>query len=277
MDRCRAVGRVSEGGGAFVIKRKKRGCVGIIARLGSKRLPDKHLIEVKEKPIITYLIERIKNQFIDEINNSQIKITILTGKQLKNKRLGFIAETCGISTYYGDNNNIPNRMAEAANEYHFDYIIAVDGDDIFCSPEGMREVYDSLANGNDFVKTNGYPFGMNSMGMTKSFLVHALENNKNKDLETGWGWIFDESKCVYVGNQTYQDQRLRFTLDYPEDLTFFERIISSDFNICNAKTDDIINFVIDNNVYFENMHLNEIYWENFINQQDKEKEGIING
>jgi len=41
-----------------------KGCTGIIARLGSTRLSDKHLIKVEGKPIITYLIERIKHHFI---------------------------------------------------------------------------------------------------------------------------------------------------------------------------------------------------------------------
>ena len=47
---------------------KLKGCIGIIARLGAKRLKEKHLIESNGKPIISYLIERIKKEFVHEIS-----------------------------------------------------------------------------------------------------------------------------------------------------------------------------------------------------------------
>ena len=89
------------------MKHQKQGCIGIIARLGSKRLHDKHLIELKGIPIIAYLIERIKYEFSDEINQSLLEVIILTGDRGNNSRLDTVANQCGISIYYGDNNNIP--------------------------------------------------------------------------------------------------------------------------------------------------------------------------
>ena len=35
---------------------KRKGCVGIIARLGSKRLNDKHLIEINNHSIISIML-----------------------------------------------------------------------------------------------------------------------------------------------------------------------------------------------------------------------------
>ena len=87
-------------------KSLQSGCIGIIARLGSKRLTDKHLIKINKQPIITYLIRRIKNHFIKEINQHDLRIFILTGEENINKRLGALTEECGISIYYGDNKNI---------------------------------------------------------------------------------------------------------------------------------------------------------------------------
>tara|TARA_B100000315_G_C14580895_1_gene590416 strand:- start:1101 stop:1883 length:783 start_codon:yes stop_codon:yes gene_type:complete len=258
-------------------KSLQSGCIGIIARLGSKRLTDKHLIKINKQPIITYLIRRIKNHFIKEINQHDLRIFILTGEENINKRLGALTEECGISIYYGDNKNIPNRMLEVINKYLFDYIITVDGDDVLCALEGIRKIYDSIHSGNKYVKTINYPFGMNSMGMTKVFLENSLQGREKQNLETGWGWIFNENECKNIGHSTKVDERLRFSLDYPEDLSFFKKLIQSELDILNKNTAEIIDFVIKKKIFLENMHLNNEYWENFRTQKSSEIKGVING
>ena len=159
----------------------------------------------------------------------------------------------------------------------FNFIISVDGDDILCSPEGMREVYMSILSGNKYVKTINYPFGMNSMGISKVFLENSLKEKEDWNLETGWGWIFKEKECKKIGHSTKLDERLRFTLDYPEDLQFFKKIINSELDVLNQNTAEIIDLVIKKKIFLENMHLNNKYWENFRTQRSSEIKGVING
>ena len=50
----------------------QHGCIGIIARMGSTRLPNKHIIDVNGNPIIFYLINRntiITFKDIRDVNN----------------------------------------------------------------------------------------------------------------------------------------------------------------------------------------------------------------
>ena len=249
------------------MNKKQQGCIGIIARLGSKRLNDKHLININDQPIISYLIQRIKKEFVKEIKNEQIEIFILTGNRRINKQLGQIAIENDISIYFGHNTNIPRRMFGIIKEKFFNFIISVDGDDILCAPEGMRQVYNSILEGNQYVKTVGYPFGMNSMGMTKNFLSNSLNGKGDRNLETGWGWIFDEKQCKNIGDTIPSDERLRFTLDYPDDLVFFKNIINSNLDVLSVSTSDLINFVLKNKIYFKNMDLNKEYWEKFKTQK----------
>lgn len=256
---------------------KLRGCVGIIARLGSKRLKNKHLLKIDGQAIIVYLIERIKIEFSQEIDRKHLEIFILTGDSKTNKELVEIGVESGISTYCGHDTNIPLRMHQLTKNKNFDFIISIDGDDVLCAPEGMREVYKSILKGNKYVKTINYPFGMNSMGITNEFLLNSLKDQGNKSLETGWGWIFDENECEIVDGRYNKDERLRFTLDYIEDFSFFKKIILSDLNIMAAKTKSIINHVIHNNYFIENMHINKKYWENFDKQQAEEIRGVYNG
>ena len=115
------------------------------------------------------------------------------------------------------------------------------------------------------------------MGMTKDFLANSLKEKKDRNLETGWGWIFNENECKSLGIVTELDERLRFTLDYPEDLSFFKKIIMSDLDVLNQNTTDIIDFVINNKIFLENMHVNRDYWENFKTRKLLEMQGVKNG
>ena len=206
-------------------KKTKRCCVGIIARLGSKRLHNKHLIKINGDAIIGFLIKRLQYYFRKNNLDSFLEIMILTGNLTTNQSLGIVAKQFGVPIYYGNDNNIPRRMLDAVIKHDFDTIITVDGDDIFCSPEGIKEVHDCLVNGNEYVKTTHLPFGMNSMGLTRAFLRHSVENTTRENLQTGWGWIFNDDKCKILRDSIEPDKRLRFTLDYTEDLSFFKRII----------------------------------------------------
>jgi spore coat polysaccharide biosynthesis protein SpsF (cytidylyltransferase family) len=250
----------------------KKACLGIIARLGSKRLKDKHLSNTCGRPIISYLIQRIKREFYDEIIGDQLEIFILTGNESNNGKFAEIANEHGISVFFGNDSNVPLRILELLNNKSYNFFIGIDGDDILCAPEGMRKVYDSMVLGSKYVRTIDYPFGMNSMGICKNFLADALKGKEHRNLETGWGWIFDDSLCEEIGDQIKQDERLRFTLDYPEDLLFFNNIISSKLDVY-ASTRDIIEFVIENELFLNNMFLNELYWENFNSEKLSEMKG----
>ena len=230
-------------------------------------------MDINDQPVISYLIQRIKNEFSKETYKKQLEIFILTGNQKLNERLADVANKYGISVYFGHDLNIPLRMFDLLTKKDFDFIISVDGDDILCAPEGMRKIYDAILAGNQYVKTIDYPFGMNSMGISKSFIGNSLKGKQNQKLETGWGWIFDENQCKVIKIKKMQDKRLRFTLDYPADYKFFDNIISSLDEINNLTSSEIIEYVVKKKIYLENTHLNKEYWENFNSQKLLEMNG----
>ncbi len=255
-----------------------RGAIGIIARMGSQRLPNKHLIQIDEKPIISYLIKRLYNEFKSEIKNNDLKLFILTGSEELNYSLSLLTEQIGVDIFFGHNNNIPKRMLEFLESKDQDFIISIDGDDILCAPEGVRSIYKSLLESSQYCKTINYPFGMNSTGYSKSFLHKSLKKiDSIKNLETGWGWIFDEKKCDIVDSKMKEHKDLRFTLDYVEDLSFFKKIITSSLNIYKSSTNEIIEFVLEQKLFLENKNRNEEYWNNFNHEQNLEIKGVKNG
>ena len=199
------------------------------ARLQSTRLPKKHLLKVNQKPIFLYLLERVLNEFKKEITNKEVIVIIASSDIPENRELEIFCNN-GIEIYYGSVDNVPLRHKQVSLEFNLDYIISLDGDDIFSSIEGMRKVYEGLQGGEKYVKTVNLPLGMNVNGYSSQFLAQSLNGYEDIPLEMGWGRIFDENilKSVFLNfvyPSSVPSESLRFTLDYEEDFKFFKKII----------------------------------------------------
>ncbi|HBE01838.1 MAG: hypothetical protein A2096_12010 [Spirochaetes bacterium GWF1_41_5] len=233
----------------------------ITARLGSTRLAQKHLREVLGKPIMSYLLIRIKNEFKKETDNAQAVVSIVTGNRENNEKL--LTSFPGMNVFFGDDDNIPKRHLEAARHYQVDAIVSVDGDDILCSPEAMRSVYELLQKQAPLVKTEGLPLGLNAWGYTTAFLEQSLAQADYKVLETGWGRIFDNSKMISIKKNHDTGELLRFTLDYEEDFLFFRKIISSENFTIDINDRDLIELVNKKQIFLENERIAKEYYINF--------------
>ena len=244
----------------------------ITARLGSTRLPKKHLLLVNGRPIITYLLDRIRIAFNSEMQSGQVELIIATADEPLNREFEQNVEI-GAKVFFGSQTNIPLRHLQAADAHKLDAIIAVDGDDILCSTQGMKEIYSRLHNGIQYVKTCNLPFGMNVFGYSKEFLAAGLEKHRDATLETGWGRIFDATvlKEVAISNEPVDD-KLRFTLDYPEDYDFFKTLICIlGDSINTAKDESIIGIVRQHELYKMTEAISGQYWENFQRNMNDEK------
>jgi spore coat polysaccharide biosynthesis protein SpsF len=238
----------------------------IVARTGSKRLKDKHFLKVGETPILSFLIERIKSEFKLEIEKKLIEIVIVTSENQENKKFELFKELNNISVFYGSDHNIPLRQLQCAQEYNFQNIISIDGDDIFISKNAMRNIYQNLSDQKNAIITKGLPLGMNVMGYSTDYLKNSLDNVKDKTIiETGWGRIFENFNEETITNFDENEiGMIRATLDYQEDFDFFANVIQ-DFHedIVFSNDMDLIHFIIKNKSYLINSFLNESYWENF--------------
>lgn len=245
----------------------------ITARLGSTRLEKKHLLPVNDKPLIFYLIERIKWEFTEEIKKNIVQIIISTSDEEENRKFEYFARY-GAAVYYGSINNIPLRHSQTASAHKLDAVVSIDGDDILCSPKGMRKVYQALIQGKNYVKTSNLPFGMNSSGYSASFLQCAIEKHAKDILETGWGRIFDEKQLIdIVIPFAVRNDTLRFTLDYEEDYQFFRVLIEKcGDKIVQITDEELVKIVLDNKIFKINEPISKQYWENFYRLQKQEIE-----
>lgn len=243
----------------------------LTARLGSTRLKRKHLLPVNDRPIIETLIERISYEFKSELSDDLVKPILCTSDEPENRDFEFLSKM-GLSVFYGSKSNIPLRHLQAANQFHLNALISVDGDDILCSTIGMRKVYNALSSGHQYVSTTGLPFGMNSGGYSKDFLESSLRGHENDVLETGWGRIFSADTLREIPlTFPHSNELLRFTLDYDLDYQFFKLLIESyEGEINSASDEELVSFVEKNDLSQITEPVARKYWEDFNRLKEEE-------
>jgi spore coat polysaccharide biosynthesis protein SpsF len=243
----------------------------IIARLGSTRLRDKHLIEVNGKTFIEWLAARFLEEFKCEIEKDEVLVFIATSTRTENKKFEDVFNDTPVHVFYGADENIPLRQLECALQHNLANIISIDGDDILCSFEAARKIYNALNTGIPSAKTSGLPIGLNCMGYHTSYLNKILEGRRDGKFETGWGRLFEGTMSDISMSDSQPDERLRFTLDYPEDEVFFATIINQlGVEVTSISDDNLIQFVTGNKLYEINESLREIYINNFNSQKQAE-------
>jgi|SRR6185436_11713213 len=245
----------------------------IIARVGSTRLERKHLIKAAHKTFIEWLAERYIHEFSNEIKKGDVEIIIATSSDPNNQVFESVLKGRTVSVYYGPNDNIPARQLKCAEKFKLDNIISIDGDDVLCSTAAARAVLSKLNSGTQAIKTIGLPLGMNVIGYKTQYLKSALSAvEENRTLETGWGRIFPEDSVESIRLGDYEkDERLRFTLDYKEDASFFQKVIEGlEHEILSIRDEALVKYVIQNKLYSINEALNETYWNNFNVQKNSE-------
>jgi len=237
----------------------------ITVRLGSTRLPNKALLEIKGKSTIVHLIERIKKA------NNLDRIVLCTTTNPEDKRLIKVAEEQKINSFAGDEMDIIKRHYDAANYYEIDFVINVDGDDIFCDPEYIDEIAEEAKENYqhyDVISTKDLPFGVNSFGYKIECLKGIFEKKKEDYTETGWGELFKNNqqlKKKYIDAKENHIIDARMTLDYEEDFQFFKKIIDMLYKEGKYfSLDEIIHLLRENPEIIKiNKFVEDKYWENY--------------
>ena len=100
----------------------------IQARMGSRRLPGKSVLDLAGKPLIFRIIERVKR--CKKIN--QIVLAIPNTKD--NEILKKIGDESGITVYQGSENNLLERFFESAKMTSADYVVRLPADNATPEP-----------------------------------------------------------------------------------------------------------------------------------------------
>jgi spore coat polysaccharide biosynthesis protein SpsF len=198
----------------------------ITGRLKSTRLPKKLLIKVKGKPILSHMIDRLKlAKNVDEI-------IICTSINKQDKPLGSLAKENNINCFFGDPDDVLVRLLGAADKFNLDYILNITADCPFVDPEyADMMVEEFLETDSDLIRQFDLPHGVFSYGIKVDALRRVVKIKDSSDTEV-WGGYFTDTGLfnvidLEVQNKNHIRPGLRMTLDYPEDLKFFEAVFDA--------------------------------------------------
>ena len=251
--------------------------LGIIqARMQSRRLPGKVLLPLEGKPVLWHIFSRLtKSKLIDEV-------CISTSTNPTDDKIEKFAHEYGIKIFRGSEENLVKRHLDAGKKFNADVIVRVTGDCPLVDPKIVDKVIKVYQEDKklDFAsnsKTKTYPIGLD----VEVFPVKTLE----KIFSISEDSVFYEyfiSNYIYENPSIFKSKGislnkanlLRWTLDYPEDYTFFKKIFGElylDNKIFHM--DDVLNFLKEHMEIskINSMHYNEFSHLKYQREMSKKK------
>ncbi len=241
----------------------------LIGRLKSTRLPNKLLLKIKGKTILSHLIDRLK--LVDKVN----EIIICTSNLEQDKPLAKIAKENQVECFFGNPDDVLVRMLNAAEKYKLDYILTITADCPFVDPYYANAIIDKFHKTNaDLIRQFDLPHGAFSYGIKIDALKKVIELKDSKNTEV-WGRYFTDTGIFNVvdfdvKNKFHKRPELRMTLDYPEDWKFIKTIFNKLYKKGQVFSLDDILRLIDKNP--EIADLNKNLKTNFIKNWKKQSE-----
>lgn len=236
----------------------------ITARMGSTRLPGKHLLQIMGKHVITLQIQRVKQAKLP------LQVVLCTTILPEDDVLEQIATKAGILTFRGHPTDILMRWLKAAELYHVDFIVSADGDDIFCDPEHIDKVVEHFLETNaDYITCRGLPFGATPSGIKVGAPRKVCELKLDEDTE-GQSRYFTQTglfrvEYIDITNPELHHPEIRMTLDYQEDFEFFKAVFQHLYQprkVFNLR--DIIKLLEQHPEIVQlNQHMQKVYEERF--------------
>ena len=205
--------------------------IGVIieARMSSTRLPGKVLMKIKNKTMLGFIVDRIK--LVKKIKNIVVATTI-------NKNDDKIVKWCEqrkISYYRGSENNVINRVYQAAKKYKLDIIVLITGDCPLVDHNIISQILNFyLKNNFDYVSNahiRTYPDGMdvqviNFNSLEKSTQI-AKSNLEKEHVTLNIRRNPKIFKHLYVmAPEKLHLPKLGLTLDEKEDFILIKKIIN---------------------------------------------------
>jgi spore coat polysaccharide biosynthesis protein SpsF len=220
------------------------------ARMASSRLPGKVMLPILGKSLLARMIERL------QMIQHKADIIIATSENQEDDVIVNEALAMDIPYYRGSLGNVLDRHYQAAKLFKADVVLKIPSDCPLIDPRIVdytleyffdnRGKYDYVSN----LHPATYPDGNDVEIMTMACLRQAWENaGRPLELEHTTPYIWENPLIFSVGNVTWPtgmdfSMSHRFTIDYPEDYYFIERVFAELYPICNQfSCQDILNLL----------------------------------
>jgi len=201
----------------------------IEARMGSTRTPGKTLLDISGKPLIERVLYRFK--LCEKIDDLVVATTV-------NPKDDILVEFCkkhSVKYFRGSENDVMQRVIEAAESVGADIIVEQGADNPFVDPEVVDQLVEIYKTGNyDFVSSAlklTYPLGI----YAHIFSLIALKkisditsDPKDRENVNNYFWEHPEQYNLFNLEATGNLHRpeIRLTVDYPEDIELARKVFA---------------------------------------------------
>ena len=208
----------------------------------STRLPGKVMKEVLGRPLLSYLIERVRCC----IGIKDVILATTLNKQ--DDPIAKLGDNIGVNVFRGSENNVLERFYKAAATFNARHIMRVTADCPLVDPDILYVLIEYYFDETfDYVSNCAYPTlpdGLDAEMFTFEALAHAYKHALlPSELEHVTPYIRNHPEILKIGNWTYHEDlsRLRWTVDEPEDFEFVKQVIETLYPVNrNFRMNDIL-------------------------------------
>jgi spore coat polysaccharide biosynthesis protein SpsF len=206
--------------------------------MGSSRLPGKVMKEIKNKPLLHYMINQIK------ACTKVSEIIIATTNLKEDEQIVSFGELSNVHVFKGSSEDVLDRYYRCAKENKSKSFVRLSGDSPFIDSNIIDQCISKFENNNvDYLSNtikktkgiwvegnNGFPIGMSVEVFTFNALEEAWKKStKSSDREHVTEYIFHNPSSFKLESMEYIENLsdLRLVIDYLEDYNLATKIITS--------------------------------------------------
>jgi spore coat polysaccharide biosynthesis protein SpsF len=201
------------------------GCI-VQARMGSTRLPGKSLKKIGGKPVLGYVIERLRQcRSLDEV-------VVATSTNEEDNKIEEFCRLQEVNCFKGSEEDVLARYFNCASLYKFDTIVRITGDCPLLSPKVVdRAVGVFRQGGCDYVSNTfkrGFPRGLDVEVFSFETLKKAFEKGGSpEEREHVTLYIYrnpDKFRLKYFTDKSLKRPELKLCIDTENDFRVVEAV-----------------------------------------------------
>lgn len=204
----------------------KRTVAIIQARTGSTRLPGKVLKPVLGKPMLARMLERVKRA------TSLDAIIVATTDKPGDDAVATLAEQCGASVFRGSEEDVLDRIYQAAKETKADVVVGLTGDCVLHDPAVIDEAIRHFIDADDAFAYGGtpanYPEGLDTDISVFATFEEAWKNARlHSEREHIAQYFKNHPERFHALSWTVgerDDSRMHWSVDTAQDFEFVTKV-----------------------------------------------------
>jgi UDP-2,4-diacetamido-2,4,6-trideoxy-beta-L-altropyranose hydrolase len=205
--------------------RKPKTAIIVQARMGSTRLPGKILRQLAGRTVLDHVIDRLRR-----VRNADA-VVVATSNLPADDVIAEAARNLGVDVYRGDESDVLMRYLGAARMVDAEIIMRVTSDCPLIDPALCEAVLALRAEADAGYASNNmprlFPHGLDCEAFTREALEQAAADaTEGYDREHVTPWIRRSAEIRHANlvGPGWPANQHRWTLDYPEDFTFFSEL-----------------------------------------------------